>query len=850
MRTKLIAAIGSILISTVSIHEAEAKKILLAKDGKALHSVVVSEDAGERVRAAAQTLADYLGRITGGTFVVESGDGSSGIAVGLHDDFPHTGAGTALSPETISRADDFLLSSHANGLYVIGTTPMSVGHAVWTLLHHLGHRQFFPGPTWEIVPSTPNLQIAIDQVIHPDHPFATMFHSFGSFWPEGNQEINRWLERNRMINSRDWGFGHVYQELAREYPGVFEKHPEYWALVDDQRASGKLCLANVDLRKLFVERSLKWLQEHPQSVVVSAEPADGGAWCQCQVCKTLGSPSDRALGMANEIARAVDAAYPDVERYVGLLSYSHHSSTPERVKAHPRVLMGFAQGFYSGELIGMDLVDAWLEQGVKQFGIYDYFSVYQWSRDMPGEPGVAALKRIARKIKDYHDRGAVYCQGEATDSWGPAGLGMYVATRCMWDVDQDADELVDDFLTRCFGDAKAPMARFYELINGDNAPLVTDDLVGRMYRTLDEARKQTKNSQVQARIKDLILWTQYVELHRSYSADQGEGRQAKFERMVRYSYRIGKTHMIASRPLFYFYDTNDGGAGMDRKVEVPAEAFWEIKEEENPWKSTEPFAPDQIDTIIERGIVNNPIHDIEPVVFSTRLVPTDRLEFPKDKGRGRLCAYFGGVLKAYIWFEENQGTLKLKVRAGVIESLRDRGDMTIKLYRLDESGEPKGEPVDQTIVPATGEWRDDVTLRTPHAGLHLLMTRDRIYGEVLWEPGTRVSIKETFSSYLGSSGQAVVYFFVPTGTEYVGGYNGDGCTDLRDGDGNVVYTFPTLPGYFNVKVPEGQDGKVWRYNAGRMKILMTVPPYMALSPDELLIPEEVLKRELTARRNR
>ena len=78
MRTNLIATIGSILISAVSIHEADAKKISLAKDGKALHSVVVSEDAGERVKAAAQTLADYLGRITGGTFVVETGDGASG----------------------------------------------------------------------------------------------------------------------------------------------------------------------------------------------------------------------------------------------------------------------------------------------------------------------------------------------------------------------------------------------------------------------------------------------------------------------------------------------------------------------------------------------------------------------------------------------------------------------------------------------------------------------------------------------------------------------------------------------------------------------------------------------------
>jgi hypothetical protein len=120
----------------------------------------------------------------------------------------------------------------------------------------------------------------------------------------------------------------------------------------------------------------------------------------------------------------------------------------------------------------------------------------------------------------------------------------------------------------------------------------------------------------------------------------------------------------------------------------------------------------------------------------------------------------------------------------------------------------------------------------------------------LWEPGTRVTIKESFTYSLNSSGLAAVYFFVPTGTKYVSGYNGDDCQELRDGDGNIVHKFPKLPGYFKVKVPEGQDGKVWNYKAGRMRILMTVHPYMALSPNELLLPAEVVEAELAHRKQR
>jgi hypothetical protein len=60
----------------------------------------------------------------------------------------------------------------------------------------------------------------------------------------------------------------------------------------------------------------------------------------------------------------------------------------------------------------------------------------------------------------------------------------------------------------------------------------------------------------------------------------------------------------------------------------------------------------------------------------------------------------------------------------------------------------------------------------------------------------------------------------------------------------VIHEFDGKPGYFNVPVPAGQDGKAWAFgNTAGRRLLMTVPPCLARSPAELLLPAEVVKAD-------
>ncbi|MHC5057949.1 MAG: beta-N-acetylhexosaminidase family protein [Planctomycetota bacterium] len=175
-----LAAIAVLALPSASARaEARAgREARLASGGRALVPVVVGAKASERTRAAAGTLAEYLGRISGAEFAVETGAGRTGIAVGLLEDFPRPPIRIAFAGGPFSR-ERYILRSHRGGVWLVGATEVAVEHAVWDLLHRLGYRQFFPGGTWEVVPKVAELRIAVDADESPDFHARRIWYNCG-----------------------------------------------------------------------------------------------------------------------------------------------------------------------------------------------------------------------------------------------------------------------------------------------------------------------------------------------------------------------------------------------------------------------------------------------------------------------------------------------------------------------------------------------------------------------------------------------------------------------------------------------------------------------------------------------
>jgi len=569
------------LISILSPANAAPVAVDFARDGKALLPVVVSAEASKRVRQAAQVLAEYLERMTGAPFTIMTGDGTRGLAVGRPADFPAVRIAVPFDG-AITEREDYLLRSHPQGVYLLGATDMAVEYSVWDLLYRLGYRQFFPGPVWEVTPSLPLAAIAVDAYEHPDFYARRIWFQYGS-WSE--QNFKEWCTRNRVGLGIDIRNAHSYGDFIDRNKAEFAAHPEYYGLVDGERKSSKFCIANPGLRQLIARDAVAYLRQHPDEDSISVEPSDGDGWCECPECAKLGSISDRAVILANEVATAVELEFGDT-KFVGMLAYYKHSPPPT-VQVHPLVNISVATSFNNMPV--NDLMLGWKAKGAT-LGIYEYFSVSPWWRDLPGQPHASNPDYLRESIPRFHTLGARYFNAESGDNWGVNGLGYYFASRLLWDVDEAdrKEELRDDFLTKCFGLVRTPMAEFYRLIDGGNKDQQPDDLIGRMYGTLAAARRECDDPAIIARIDQLILYTHYVELFKAYQAADGAERQQSFEVLLRYVYRAGKTGIVHSLALY------EDIPERDKTVTMPREANWQVPEEQNPWKSNEPFTENEI----------------------------------------------------------------------------------------------------------------------------------------------------------------------------------------------------------------------------------------------------------------
>ncbi|MGB0583299.1 MAG: DUF4838 domain-containing protein, partial [Limisphaerales bacterium] len=624
----------------------------------------------------------------------------------------------------------------------------------------------------------------------------------------------------------------------------FAAHPEYFAVVKGQRVgprgNAKFCVSNPGLRKTVLAYARKYFAAKPDEASVSLDPSDGGGWCECQPCAKMGSVSDRALTLANDVAKA----FP--EKLVGMYAYSFHSPPPT-IRVEPNVVISTATAFIKGGLKIEELISGWAKQGAK-IGIREYYSVNTWDRDLPGASRGSNLEYITETIPKFHAAGARFMSSESSDNWGCNGLGYYLASRLLWDVDEskNREALANDFLDRAFGKARRPLKQFYQLIDGSNkkSKLVREDLIARMYRLLSGARMLTEDEAILRRIDDLTLYTRYVDLFDRYSSATGPARQAALEQMIRHTYRMRKTMMVHAKAIYRDVDARD------KTVEIPAEAKWNAPSRKsktpNPWKNENPFSAGEIALILDHGIDDRkPVElDFEPAEFSENLMSSKSLGLNvSKKGKAETTR---GKRSWFTMVVDPQKPIELTITGGLIAHYRNRGNVKVMVWQIggaSRTGERETLVAEDQSIPPDGESRT-IHLKAAAAGLHRINLDDGMdLTRVTWPEDQPMTWPMSLENYPRKmSGRWALHFYVPKGTKRVGLYAATGGGYLVDPSGKRVLDLGKHSGRFlSAPVGAGMDGKLWMFDhvAGRVS-LINVPPFLAATPEQLLLPEELV----------
>ena len=810
--------------------------VVMASQGEARLPIVISPKADEATKGIAVEFAGYLERMTGAEFKVAADVDGPAIFLGTKEHFslPAYSKQLAIS-NTFDGVEAYVVHPKEGSLYLVGATTKGVPHAVFALLEALGCRWFFPAKEWEIIPRRERLEVDFTIVDRPRILSRRIGWGFGFFdRREGKAQADyeAWARHNRMAQSFRVYTGHAWQSVILENQKVFDEHPEYYALVKGKRRGPQFCVSNPEVRRMATAWALRRLALKPELDMISMETSDGIAHCECAKCLAMGSVSDRAFGLANEVARVVRKKHPG--KMVGMLAYSNHS-VPPTFKLEPNVYVQSAAGYIHGQYTLEELMHLWGRK-TSLYGFYEYFSVWQWDWDQLPGGRANDIGYLRDSIRRYRDAGATSILGEASNDWGLHGRGYYVANRLMWNPDVDVDSLLADFYRQAFGPAAAVMRRFYERFDRGNRPLMSTHLLGLGFRDVDQASRLIRaDPAIQGRLNHLKQYLHYVRLRWDidHSVDQAIRKAATLEGLT-WCYRTRYSYMNHWAAMWLSWT---------RKAAIEFEELeWSTKQRRDSyaWSVAAPVSAEETERVFQADLE---YFQPQPVVerpFNGDLVHPDLPQPDPRKVKLRPLSHRFQKGRRYAIASRTGEDIVFKIRTGVIKGYRNRPKAS---WRITER---EGEGLAGGRLPLDGESHE-IRFTPPRAGVFALDINDS--GAAFYiesESGVPITLQLDRGRRVGHLGQfqEPVFFYVPKGTKQLQFFWEGGRLKPRlfNPEGQQAAEIADNGRYVFIDIPEGMDGQAWHFRrfAPRNFWFANAPNHLAASPGALILPKDAL----------
>ena len=513
--------VGLVVVSILSlVAHAQEARLGLVKDGQAMATVVIPEEANYWTTMASKWLVEYVHKATRAKLNVVTEDlqmpegtlisvGHTKIAekAGIDiSDLKYDGCKLVVSAQVLYLIgrDDPLLDVHLpagdgseNELTDWVGARGTCRAVIKFLEDYCGIRWFLPGPQGEFVPKALDIQVPadLDQAFQPAFAYNDNRSPYDkNVLGEPGGTIGALANNYRKAVKVAPG-GHTYYAAVPQQK-YGRTHPEYYALIDGERRNADwtkeaqgghhLCSSNPDVKRLLVEYTQKRFDEGLDWMSVGQE--DGYRRCQCDKCEALDNYRGFPAGMRwIQFQRTMLRDNPP-ERVFRL----HKAVIDEIAKSHPDkmvMLMCYAPTAWPskkieyfgenviGELMNLDpeYIEAWHD---KVAGLSGF--IYWFNTQCPMGLNVHMTAReTADRIKYLHENGFVGLGLDPEAIWGLQGRVFYLAGRLMGDPSLDYRDIIAEYCNGVYGKAAGTMSEFFDLLEArleEVVPIEEDDI--------------------------------------------------------------------------------------------------------------------------------------------------------------------------------------------------------------------------------------------------------------------------------------------------------------------------------------------------------------------------------------
>ena len=529
------------------------------------YKIVVGKDASESEQWAATELQKTLMEISGVNFEIASDESElteKEMVIGYNKHSQELLGDDFNEPELLD--ESFIYKNIKSNIVLVGGKQRGTMYAVFSFLEKtFGVRWYTPNVT--VIPKRE--QYVFNYINHYEEPSIQVrndyyYEAFDPTWAAHNKINGAMGFRKQHGDIEGYWAVHTFNQFMP--PSEFyDKHPEYYSLIDGERISDRtqLCLTNPDVLDIVTERLRVVMRENPSNLIYSVSQNDWGNPCQCDNCQAIvdemGGQSGIMVWFVNQVADRIKDEFPN--KYVGTLAYTYTRKPPKNIKPKENVVIRlcsieccFAHDFKSCPVNKEFLSDMEEWSGISpNLYIWDY--VVNFSHYLMPYPNFNVLQS---NIKTFRDNSAIGIMEQAAyQSRGgeSAELRAYLISKLLWNAECDVDKVIDDFMYGYYGRSGQYVKEYFELLHKQvtdethislnsypNATLFSAKFIKEADKIFDMAEIVAENYEIKARVEMARLPIMYLKCTLNPANSKYDGT---YERLNKIIEREGITHI-------------------------------------------------------------------------------------------------------------------------------------------------------------------------------------------------------------------------------------------------------------------------------------------------------------------